>query len=416
MNGDAIRAQQLMAQGRWAEAAERIRQALAADPQDASAHAVLALCLANDDQGAEALRAADGALALDADLHLAHFARARALLALHRSAEAEQAALACLAREPDDADCHALIARSRIARDDLPGALKAAEAGLALDPEHHGCRLQRGQLLVLLNRHAEAAAHQADDLARDPEDPWAHANTGHARLHADDPRGAARHFAEALRLDPDNGYARSGLVEALKARHLVYRLFLAAMLRLARMPPGARWATILGGYLAYRVADRVADVRPEWYPWLAPVVWAYFAFALLTWLADPVFNLVLMTDPLGRHALSRQQTRAALAAGGLALLAGGCAIAYGCGAGAIWLLAAFVEALLAPCWNSAITEDDPRVRRWLVLATVLLSVAGSAAIGLIAADAAFGARLFHWLIWGWIAVMFLPGLFSRMGR
>lgn len=416
MSPSGVRAQQLMAQGRWPEAVEQLRRSLADDPDDAAGHALLALCLANAERGEEALREADLALAADADLPLAHFARARALLELHRSAEAESAAGACLALDPDDADCHALIGQTRLVRDDRPGALAAAEAGLALDPEHRACRLLRGQLLVLLGRGAEAAAQQADDLARDPDDDWAHANTGYAKLHAGDPRAAALHFAEALRLDPDNSFARAGLVDALKARHTIYRVFLAAMLGLTRLRPGVRWAVMVGGYLVYRIADRIGEVRPEWYPWLAPLVWAYFSFAMLTWLADPVFNLILMGDPMGRYALSAAQRRAAMVAGGLTAAAGGCAMAYACGAGAIWLLTAFQTAMVAPCWNSALIEDDRRIRRVLIPATALLSLGGAVAIGLIAADRILGANMHGWLIWAWIAILFAPGVLKRFGR
>ncbi len=416
MSAHAVRAQQLMTQGRWPEAAEQFRLSLADDPEDAHCHALLALCLANSEQGAEALREADAALAADPDLSLAHFARARALLELHRSVEAEAAAGAALALDPDDADCHALIAQSRMARDDRPGALAAAEAGLAIAPDHRGCRLLRGQVLVLLGRGAEAADQQADDLARDPDDDWAHANSGFAKLHAGDPRAAALHFAEALRIDPDNSYARSGLVEALKARNLIYRVFLAAMLWLTRLSPGARWMVMIGGYLVYRIALRLGEVRPDLYLWLAPLVWGYFSFALLTWMADPVFNLILMTDPLGRYALSSRQRLTALVAGGLAAAAAGCAIAYACGTGAIWFLAAFQIAMLAPCWNNALSDDDVRARRWLIPATILLSGGGALMLGLIATNQVLGVQVHNWLIWAWMAVMFLPGVLRRYGH
>ncbi len=414
MNAAALRARQLMAQGRWREAAEQLRTSLADDPQDATAHAALSLCLANAGEPREALREAEAALACDADCALARFARASALLADRRTAEAEAAAHECLAFTPDDADCHALIAQCRMLREDRPGALSAAEAGLAVDPGHAACRALRGQALMLLGRRDEAAAQHAADLAQDPDDALAHANAGYARLHANRPREAALHFAEALRLDPEDGYARQGLVEALKARHGIYRVFLAYGLWMARLSPGTRWLVVIGGYLVYRVADRVGEVHPELAVWLAPLAWGYFAFALTTWLAEPLFNLALMADPMGRYALSAREKTAALVAGSLALLAGALAIASLWGA--IWLLAAFALAMLAPLWNAAIDQAHPRLRRWLPIATGAASALAWAALVLIASEQELGARMWTWFTWSWLGLLLAPRVLPLAGR
>jgi len=40
---------------------------------------------------------------------------------------------------------------------------------------------------------------------------------------------------------------------------------------------------------------------------ILPVLVAYAAFALLTWLARPLFNLTLRLDRFGRHVLSREE-------------------------------------------------------------------------------------------------------------
>ena len=109
-------------------------------------------------------------------------------------------------------------------------------------------------------------------------------------------------------------------------------------------------------------------------------------------------------------------TLAATGGADLTAAAGGCAMAYACGAGAIWLLTAFQTAMVAPCWNSALIEDDRRIRRVLIPATALLSLGGAVAIGLIAADRILGANMHGWLIWAWIAILFAPGVLKRFGR
>ena len=42
-------------------------------------------------------------------------------------------------------------------------------------------------------------------------------------------------------------------------------------------------------------------------PWLLPFRILYVVFAIFTWLAYPIFNLMLFVHPVGRHALDREQ-------------------------------------------------------------------------------------------------------------
>jgi hypothetical protein len=51
----------------------------------------------------------------------------------------------------------------------------------------------------------------------------------------------------------------------------------------------------------------MAQERPEWQPWIAPILVAYFVFVVLTWFAVPLFNLLLRCNRFGAYALSRDQ-------------------------------------------------------------------------------------------------------------
>ncbi len=90
---------------------------------------------------------------------------------------------------------------------------------------------------------------------------------------------------------------------------------------MGRLSGRAQWAVILGGYLGYRGLRALADARPEYAPFIWPVLAAYIVFALLTWLADPLFNLTLRLNRFGRLALSPDQLAASNWVG-LSLLAG----------------------------------------------------------------------------------------------
>jgi len=404
-----------MAMQRWADAGEAWRRALAADPEHGTAHAQYAICLLKTGDLAGARREAQAAVRCMPDDPGAHCVRAIVALGDERLPEAEAAAREALRLDPDDPDHHHILAAALNRSDRVAEALERCEAGLALDPEHAPLIDLRASLLTRLGRRDEAEASIHEALRRDPDDPEQHANLGWARLSARDPTGSAQHFAEALRLDPENAYARAGLVEALKAQHLIYRLFLAWTMWLASLSPPTRWAVIIVGFLVYRLCDRLAELHPQLAPWLTPLVWAYLAFAFLTWMAAPLFNLVLLTHPLGRHALEERVRQASLAAGicmGIALLG---VIAYPLTGHAVALLAAFAAALATAVVYDAWEERVARWRRILIPAALLFSAAIATSVVLVGYEQPFGARLWHWCFWGWLALLLAPPLLRSRG-
>jgi hypothetical protein len=139
------------------------------------------------------------------------------------------------------------------------------------------------------------------------------------------------HFREALRLDPELDWARAGIVEALKAKHLIYRLMLRYFLWMAKLSHTAQWAIILGGYFGQQYLSKMAAKDPKIAPFVLPIIAVYIVFVLLTWLADPLFNLLLRLNRFGRLALSRDQIFASNCIGICLLLAVGSA--------AYWLIA-----------------------------------------------------------------------------
>jgi tetratricopeptide (TPR) repeat protein len=237
----------------------------------------------------------------------AHYANGHVHLARNDLKQARAAAEEAIRLDPSDADNFGLLAAVEINAERPRAALEAAERGLALDPEHVRCTNLRSMALVKLGRREEASATLDAALARDPENAATHANRGWALLHAGSPVPAMEHFREALRIEPDMDWARAGIVEALKARNFIYRWMLAYFLWMSRLSGRARWGVILGLYFGYRFMDSVAENNPDLAPWLRPLLTAYIVFALLTWVADPLFNLMLRLSRFGRLALSRHQ-------------------------------------------------------------------------------------------------------------
>src|SRR5262249_14726907 len=141
-------------------------------------------------------------------------------------------------------------------------ALAAAERGLRLDPESPLCTNIRAMALRGLGRKEDAGDAVAAALSRNPEDAASHANMGWNLLHQGKPKPALDHFREALRLRPDMEWARNGVVEALKARWLLYRLILKYFLFMSRLKGRVQWFILIGGYLAYQVVRSISSSNP----------------------------------------------------------------------------------------------------------------------------------------------------------
>ena len=301
------RALVLHEQGRHDLAEKEVRQHLALEPDDGFAHALLAVSLIEQKKHAEANQAARDAIANAPDLAFAHYAMARVLADGNHDAEAIAAIEEAIRLEPTDADYHAMRAGIEFNRRRWQEALDAAETGLQFAPEHTGCNNLRAMALVKLGRKSEAGATIQSTLARDPDNAFSHANQGWTLLEQGQRRDAMNHFRESLRLDPSNDWARAGLVEGLKAGNPLYAVMLRYFLWMQKLSDGARWGILLGGYFGSRLLGGLSNSNPALAPLVTPLRVAYVAFALLTWLAHPIFNLTLFLHPMGRHALNDEQ-------------------------------------------------------------------------------------------------------------
>ncbi len=308
MNPNLERALLLYQQSRYELAEEQLRQALAAEPDDSYAHAMLALCLANREQFKDATAEAQQAIHLQPDSDFAHYAHARVLLDRNHLEEAQAAIEEAIRLDPGDADYLSLLSSIHFREARWKEALAAAERGLQSDPEHIGCTNLRAMAMVKLGRRAEAGATIDAALAKNPENSSTHANQGWTLLEKGEPKKALEHFRESLRLDPENEWARQGIVEALKARNVIYACMLKYFLWMSRFSRRGQWAIILGAFFGNRLLGAVAAAQPEFAPWILPVQILYVCFALMTWVAYPFFNLLLRLDPFGRLVLSREQT------------------------------------------------------------------------------------------------------------
>ncbi|MCG3127936.1 MAG: Beta-barrel assembly-enhancing protease [Phycisphaerae bacterium] len=399
----------LMRQSRFDLAERELRQALHDEPGDDAAHALLAICLCAQKRPAEALPPARQAVQLVPDAPFNHYALAYTLDDLDKLAEAEQCIRAAIELDPSDADYRSLLASLHLRRGRWNDALAAADDGLAIDPQHGHCANIRAMALVKLGRREEARQTIDGALERSPDSASAHANRGWALLHENRPHEAVNHFREALRLEPGLEWARAGVIEALKARNIVYRLMLSYFLFMSRLSSRAQWGIIIGLFLGYRLIRALADTQPALRGYLTPFVIGYVLFAGLTWLAQPVFNLLLRFDRFGRHALSRDEiigSNWVTAALGLAMLSLSAHFVTGL---KVLLFAALIVGVMAiplsATFHASRRADRPR----LATLTAILAAVGFAALlafGL-APDLApllFGAYFLGIICFEWLGV------------
>jgi len=389
VNPNLQRALLLFEQSRFEMAEGELRQSLATDPHDAYAHALLGLCLATNERFKEATVEAEQAVHLAPDFPFAHFALASILHDRNRNTEALAAINEALRLDASDADYFALLAAIQLDEKQWPAALEAAERGLQLDSEHTGCTNLRAVALVKLGRKAEAGATIDAALAKNPDNAVTHANQGWTLLHQGESKKALDHFREALRLDPENDWARQGIVEALKARNIIYAIMLRYFLWMSGLSAQVQWAIILGGYFGNRLLGAMAASNPKLAPWVLPLRILYVAFALLTWMADPLFNLLLRMNKFGRMVLSREQIVSTNWIGSCILLAllalGACLLSD---FAAPYLLAAAVFGFLVLPLAGTFKCSEGWPRKAMAAYTLAMAAAGITAIILL-----FVARL-----------------------
>ncbi|MBX6315032.1 MAG: tetratricopeptide repeat protein [Isosphaeraceae bacterium] len=375
------RALVLYQQSRFDLAERELRRSLADDPDHPVAHALLAFCLASAKRLAEALDEAQTAIRLAPGLPFAHYALATVLYDQRRLPEAEEAIQEAIRLDPEDADHFTVLAAIQFDRRRWAEALKAADQGLALDPENLGCANYRAMALVKLGRKREAGATIQGALARDPENALTHANQGWTLLHQGDHRKALEHFREALRIDPELDWARVGIVEALKARHFVYRVMLRYFLWMSTLSGRAQWVVLLAVFFGPGLLGEISRKNPWAAPVALPLAIGIVLFAFLTWVADPLFNLLLRVNKFGRYALARDQVAASNGVGLCllgALLTPWPALVLGYPLHAI-LAAVYFLLMILPI---AVTFRCPRGWPRLVMGLYTLALAGAGALAL----------------------------------
>ncbi len=305
-NPHMTRAQMLLSQSRPEMAEAELRRGLEAEPENANMHALLGFSLIKQHKTDASKQALREAIRLDPMSFFPHYLMGMIHLEENKLIDARRAVDEALRLDPYQPCNYGLVAMLHYKQGEREQAIQALDRGLSMDPEDVDCLNLRAQILTQMGRSAEAAGTIKRTMRAAPENADAHATQGWAYLHTNKPKEALKHFDEALRIEPGHDYARAGLVEALKARFLIYRLVLGFFLWTARMDGRARMTLLVGAYIGYQVVRAVARASEELRPVAYVLIGLYLGFVLLTWITIPLFNLMLRLNTHGWHALDKE--------------------------------------------------------------------------------------------------------------
>src|ERR1043165_1264451 len=255
---------------------------------------------------------------------IAHYYMALAYDLNKKPALAENHIRQAIAINPHDADFFGFLSALYIEKSDWQQGLDFANQGLEIEPENVLCLNNRTQCLTKLGRKEEIITAVEDTLSASPDNWYSHANVGWSKLETGDYKAAKGHFAESLRLNPNADYARSGMLEAMKASNFLYRWYLQYVFWLSKMNTGMQWAVLIGFVVGRRVIAAFATQFPPLYA----LVFLMLFMVYTSWIIRPLGDFVLMLNRFGRYVLSKDETIAGLVTGigfitGLLLLLAG---------------------------------------------------------------------------------------------
>jgi tetratricopeptide (TPR) repeat protein len=298
------RARLLIDQRRFKEAEDELRKCLSSDPSNPEVFSLLCICKWHEGKYDEAEDFIKSAISLAPANPYLLYIYSKVLLDQEKLDEAEKYIIEAITMDPLVADFFGLRASIFLQRKNWELALHYANKGLAIEPDNLGCLNIRSTALLKLDRKEESYSTIHEALHYDPENPITHSNLAWGLLEKGDHKKALAHFTKALQIDPELDYAKHGLVESLKARYWIYRMFLKYAFWIGNMKSGMQWGIILGFFFGSKALSHLAKAYPALNPFILPIIVLYVLFAISTWIIGPITNLFLRLNVYGRYALT----------------------------------------------------------------------------------------------------------------
>lgn len=297
----------LLQQKRYTEAENLLKNLLPTDPNNIHLLTLLAEVYIQTEQYDLADSLIDNAIGLAPDEPNLFYHKARIAWRKRKLDEAEILLKEAIALDPLDAQFFARLANIQLGRKKYELALETANKALSLDAENLLALNTKSFSLNRLNRTEESRTTIEGALREDPNNSYTHANYGFGLLEQGNYKKAMEHFKEALKNDPSSELAQLGVKEALKAKYLIYRLFMMFAIRMGNLTAKYQWGVILGLYFGTKFLSKLAYSNEALKPFLLPIVFLLIAFAFSTWIINPVSNLFLRFNSYGKLLLDKKE-------------------------------------------------------------------------------------------------------------
>ncbi len=300
----------LRGQRRYKEASEFLGRAIEAAPDNSLAYAELALCY-NDwgGRGNDALNAINHAIALDPANAQYHGLKGWILVCQNRYGAALHAANAGIELDPLNIMALNAQANAYTKLRKWKEAEASARRVLALNPNNAPALNLLAQALRLQGRGRESREVVAHILALLPNNAFGHMNAGYAAMEIGDHLRANEHFLTSLQMNPHSDLARKGLLHSLRARVWIYRWHFRYATFLRRPATFRRFLLFVAVIAGLgTLAGYLQSYHQGWGSWLG-ILWLIVVYMNL--FSRLTGNIFLLADPVGRHALTRQEKTAA---------------------------------------------------------------------------------------------------------
>ncbi|MEM9675355.1 MAG: tetratricopeptide repeat protein [Bacteroidota bacterium] len=305
------RASILLEQRRFNDAKSEIEQILSTDPTNAEALQILAGCYLGLEKIEKAKEVVESAIQQDPTNYYSLYLMGFVQYKLAKYKQSLKYIDSAITFNPLFVEAYGVKSAAHYALAQFEEALTAANEGLAIQADNTLCLNQRAKALLKLGRTEENEETAQQALKNDPEDAHTHANMGYTQLELGKIEEAQVHFKEALRLEPTNEFARYGMLQTLKANSIFYRWWLKYVFWMQSLSPRSRWIVIIVAYLLFRFISSSKSALGSWEMVATLFVYAYFVFAISSWIIEPVSNIFLRFHPFGKYVLTEEEKQQA---------------------------------------------------------------------------------------------------------
>jgi len=275
------------------QAQQKIGEGLLQYPDSGDLHAMQAKVHKANNKQKDALEAIERAIGCDPEKD--YFFYLKAMIHLEKDAyqKAMESVDVALSFNPYQAEYYGIKAAILLNLRHKERAIEIARKGLEVSPENTFCQNVLSMALTRSGQTVDSRVILENQLEQDPENAFTHANMGHQCLREGNIPKAKEHFGAALAIDPTNEYAKSGMLQSIKASNIVYRKLLEYSFFMEKHTRQNQWLIIIGLLVLVNVM-----------PILLPL---YLVLVLWTWFTGPLSDIIIYFDKYSRYLLNKTE-------------------------------------------------------------------------------------------------------------